>query len=96
MPLSPGSLPDHSQSYSHTEEAVQELILRWTFGSDKGQVAGELELLHDFLTAIQADTVQGDHSTTSLTDRPPAFLIRGKFKLSSFVLTSSDLQATLP
>ena len=41
-------------------------------------MAGELELLHDFLAAIQEDTVQGDHSTTSLTDRPPAFLIRGE------------------
>ena len=51
---------------------------RWSFGSDRGQVAGELELLHDFLAAIQEDTVQGDHSTTSLTDRPPAFLIRGE------------------
>lgn len=59
----------------------EELTSRWTFGSDKGQVAGELELLHDFLTAIQEDTIQGDHSTTSLTDRPPAFLIRGEYQL---------------
>lgn len=51
--------------------------IRWTFGSDKGQVAGEIELLQDFLVIIQEDTVKGDHSTTSLTDRPPAFLIRG-------------------
>lgn len=40
-------------------------------------MAGELELLHDFLVAIQEDAIQGDHSTTSLTDRPPAFLVRG-------------------
>lgn len=41
-------------------------------------MAGELELLQDFLAIIQEDTVKGDHSTTSLTDRPPAFLIRGQ------------------
>ena len=38
--------------------------------------------MHDFLTAIQEDTVQGDHSTTSLTDRSPAFLVRGRPLLS--------------
>ena len=77
MPPSPGSHQGLSQPFP-IRAKEEELTSRWTFGSDKGQVAGELELLHDFLTAIQEDTIQGDHSTTSSTDRPPAFLIRGE------------------
>jgi len=77
MPLSLGSPPGLSKSIVRGIDTRPDPC-RWSFGSDRGQVAGELELLHDFLVAIQEDTVQGDHSTTSLTDRPPAFLVRGK------------------
>ena len=77
MPHLLGLAQGHS-TWSFFERQCQTLIsARWTFGSDKGQVAGEIELLQDFLVIIQDDTVKGDHSTTSLTDRPPAFLIRG-------------------
>lgn len=82
MPHSRGSAQDHSTSSSFRQALAYANWSRWTFGSDKGQVAGEIELLQDFLAIIQEDTVKGDHSTTSLTDRPPAFLIRGKLCLS--------------
>jgi phosphatidylinositol 4-kinase len=49
----------------------------WSYGSDRIQVGAEIKLLQDFMTAIQEDHIRGDHSTSSMTDRQPAFLIKG-------------------
>ena len=50
---------------------------QWSFGSDRIQVGAEIKLLQDFVKAISEDRVRGDHSTSSMTDRAPALLIRG-------------------
>lgn len=91
MPLSLGLDQDLSTSHPFISHHTMLTETRWTFGSDKGQVAGEIELLQDFLAIIQEDTVKGDHSTTSLTDRPPAFLIRGMFLPNGKSVTRADL-----
>lgn len=53
---------------------------QWSFGSDRIQLGAEIKLLQDFLTAVQSDTIRGDHSTSSMSDRAPAFLIRGELR----------------
>lgn len=51
---------------------------QWSYGSDRIQVGAEIKLLSEFQVAIQADHIRGDHSTSSMSDRNPAFLIRGE------------------
>lgn len=55
---------------------------QWSFGSDRIQLGAEIKLLQDFLTAVQSDTIRGDHSTSSMSDRAPAFLIRGELRVA--------------
>lgn len=51
---------------------------QWSFGSDRIQVGAEIKLLQEFAQAITDDHVRGDYSTSSMSDRPPALLIRGE------------------
>ena len=53
---------------------------QWSYGSDRIQVGAEIKLLQDFATTITQDHVRGDHSTSSMTDRSPALLIRGELE----------------
>lgn len=53
------------------------LMSRWSYGSNRIQVAAEIKLLQDFMSAVQEDQVRGDYQTSSMTDRSPALLIRG-------------------
>ena len=52
---------------------------QWSFGSDRIQVGAEIRLLQEFSAAIGADHVRGDYMTSSMSDRPPALLVRGEF-----------------
>lgn len=51
---------------------------QWSFGSDRIQLGAEIKLLQEFAQAITDDHVRGDYSTSSMSDRPPALLIRGE------------------
>ena len=51
---------------------------QWSFGSDRIQLGAEIKLMQEFAAAITEDHVRGDHSTSSLMDRTPALMIRGK------------------
>ncbi|WRT70200.1 uncharacterized protein IL334_007194 [Kwoniella shivajii] len=57
---------------------------QWSFGSDRIQVGAEIKLLQDLLAVIQEDKIRGDHSTSSLSDRNPAFLIRGSASMREY------------
>lgn len=57
---------------------------QWSFGSDRIQVNAEIRLLQDFLAAIQNDHIRGDHHTSSLHDRAPAFLVKGAASLHEY------------
>ncbi|KAK6909388.1 hypothetical protein I203_103405 [Kwoniella mangroviensis CBS 8507] len=57
---------------------------QWSFGSDRIQVGAEIKLLQDLLQIVQEDKIRGDHSTSSLSDRAPAFLIRGSASMHEY------------
>jgi phosphatidylinositol 4-kinase len=51
---------------------------QWSFGSDRIQLGAEIQLLQEFSKAVNDDHVRADYSTSSMSDRAPALLIRGK------------------
>nr|XP_031861737.1 uncharacterized protein CI109_002970 [Kwoniella shandongensis]KAA5528809.1 hypothetical protein CI109_002970 [Kwoniella shandongensis] len=63
---------------------------QWSFGSDRIQVGAEVKLLEDFLLAVQGDHVRGDHSTSSLNDRTPAFLVQGSRSIQEYTAQHKD------
>ncbi|KAK8853241.1 hypothetical protein IAR55_003943 [Kwoniella newhampshirensis] len=63
---------------------------QWSFGSDRVQVGSEIRLLEDFLIAVQGDHIRGDHSTSSLSDRTPAFLVRGSKSINEYTAQHKD------
>ncbi|WVQ84613.1 hypothetical protein IAT38_006768 [Cryptococcus sp. DSM 104549] len=63
---------------------------QWSFGSDRIQVGAEIKLLQDFLVAIADDHVRGDHSTSSLADRTPAFLVPGATSIQDYTAQHKD------
>ncbi|OCF44647.1 phosphatidylinositol 4-kinase [Kwoniella heveanensis CBS 569] len=63
---------------------------QWSFGSDRVQVGAEIKLLQDVLIAVQEDRIRGDHSTSSLSDRNPAFLISGAASIHEYEVQNRD------
>ncbi|ORY33464.1 hypothetical protein BCR39DRAFT_520273 [Naematelia encephala] len=63
---------------------------QWSFGSDRIQVGAEIKLLQEFLTAIQEDTVRGNYSVSSMSDRAPAFLVPGSTSLQDYTTLHRD------
>ncbi|ODN73286.1 hypothetical protein L202_07835 [Cryptococcus amylolentus CBS 6039] len=63
---------------------------QWSFGSNRVQVGAEIKLLQDFLAVIGDDTVRGDHVTSSMADRPPAFLVPGVASIQDYATQNKD------
>jgi phosphatidylinositol 4-kinase len=63
---------------------------QWSYGSDRIQVGAEIKLLSEFLGIVQSDHIRGDHLTTSMPDRGPKFLVKGR---SDFMIQLSVYHA---
>lgn len=58
---------------------------QWSFGSDRIQVGAEIKLLQDFIQCVSEDQIRGDHSTSSMHDRQPAWLVPGSTSLQDYI-----------
>lgn len=68
---------------------------QWSFGSDRIQVGAEIKLLQEFIVAISDDHVRGDHATSSMSDRCPAFLINGESYKQAALMSTTEFVCRL-
>jgi phosphatidylinositol 4-kinase len=54
------------------------------------QVGAEIKLLTAFMKTIHDDQIRGDHSTSSMSDRSPAFLIRASVSINDYSAQHRD------
>ncbi|KAL7418401.1 Phosphatidylinositol 4-kinase stt4 [Cryptotrichosporon argae] len=63
---------------------------QWSTGSDRHQVAEEVKVLQEFIAAVQDDHIRVNRTTSSISDRAPAWPIRGSASLHDYATQHRD------